>query len=168
MWGDEPPYRNFGATVPSGRVLHYSRTSRLTSAWGHKRIFAVQNGMSALPRKRTCAVQLVMSALCQKRTSVAIHRRSLGLLVKALTVLCHARSIDRKLCSLPHVEEIFCSLVVTRVNSCRPDRADLLRFRQRGKQKRREGEHRKTFLHGGSAFRKWTQTRATLPPNTCS
>ena len=97
-----------------------------------------------------------MSAKCQKRTSVAIHRRSLGLLVKALTVLCHARSIDRKLCSLPHVEEIFCSLVVTRVNSCRPDRADLLRSRQRGKQKRREGEHRKTFLHGGSAFRKRT------------
>src|SRR5262245_6167551 len=56
------------------------------SAMGHKRTYAVQNGMSALPpiatakadirkrscllslRKRTCAVQLGMSALGHKRT----------------------------------------------------------------------------------------------------
>src|SRR5215813_8698824 len=56
------------------------------SALGHKRTYAVQNGMSALlpkatakadsrkrscllyPKKRTCAAQQVMSALVQKRT----------------------------------------------------------------------------------------------------
>jgi hypothetical protein len=39
------------------------------SALGHKRTFAAQIPMSALPPKnRTCAVQLGMSALGQKRT----------------------------------------------------------------------------------------------------
>ena len=44
------------------------------SALGHKRTFAVQNGMSALPPKADIRRHIVMSALCQKRTSQA--RRS--------------------------------------------------------------------------------------------
>ena len=41
------------------------------SALGHKRTFAVQNGMSALPPKADMCGALGMSALCQKRTSAA-------------------------------------------------------------------------------------------------
>jgi hypothetical protein len=64
------------------------------SALGHKRTFALQQAMSALPptatakadfrkkpcplypRKRTCAVQLGMSALGQKRTHAAQQNES--------------------------------------------------------------------------------------------